>query len=804
MLDSSTLFSVLETVYRAVSSNRFVLVYGALLIGPLVWILHHILFVVDSINRYFVRKHQERWPFQTVRHVRDTLVAPPGEDMASWHLVTEEGRQRWEYRPRSKQSKSTSQRNNDHTFVERYHLGLTPLSAPKAHNDADSAMEAGAAFLVQLQHPGTGHWPNDYSGPMFLLPGAIIVKFIVSGGDLNKMFKFPQQRTEFIRYLRNMQNPDGGWGMHTESHSTMFGTVLNYVTLRLLGVEPTDDAAARARAWFRERGGALSIPSWGKVWLCILGVYEYDGINSIPPELALIPDWLPISQGNYWCHARIVTTPFSWFYGKRWKSATHPVLEALKEELYMQPYNTIKWAKQRGNVFAADVYTPHSWFYEVANFVLLQYEKVHSTKLRQRALSRAWEHIRYDDDSTDFICLGPVNKALDMLVTWAIEGESSTRFRRHVDRLEDYFYIGPDGMRMSGYNGSQLWDTSFAAQATIACRLDAQYEREMAKAYHYVDVAQVREDPPCALHFYRHRTKGAWNFSTRSQSWQVSDCTAEGLRVVLLMRKKHNILRHTTAIDESRIFDGVDEILSLRWTSGDGGWGSYEAPRGPRYLELLNCAEVYKDIMIDYSYAECSSSCIHTLCLFREQFPQYKTEEVNHAIDEGIKCVVSKQNPDGSFYGSWAVCFTYAAWIVADGLRHAGFDETSPVFVQLCRFLASKQRPDGGWGEDFNACVRQVWVENPDGSQVVNTAWATMALMAAGGANYRQEVERGIQFIVSRQCANGDWPQERISGVFNGNAAIHYPGYKNCMPVWALGSYMTWKREYASTSHVAA
>ncbi len=73
-----------------------------------------------------------------------------------------------------------------------------------------------------------------------------------------------------------------------------------------------------------------------------------------------------------------------------------------------------------------------------------------------------------------------------------------------------------------------------------------------------------------------------------------------------------------------------------------------------------------------------------------------------------------------------------------------------------------------------------------------------MTLMAAGGSIHRQEIERGIRFIMSRQLANGDWPQERISGVFNGNAAIHYPGYKNSMPVWALGKYSDWQKKYGA------
>jgi lanosterol synthase len=117
----------------------------------------------------------------------------------------------------------------------------------------------------------------------------------------------------------------------------------------------------------------------------------------------------------------------------------------------------------------------------------------------------------------------------------------------------------------------------------------------------------------------------------------------------------------------------------------------------------------------------------------------------------------------------------------------------------LCEFLIHKQNGDGGWGEDFNACVKQEWVDNREGSQIVNTSWAMMALIAAGGGRYVHQIHRAAKFVMSRQLCNGDWPQERISGVFNGNIAIHYPGYKNSMPVWALGRYVSWCRDLEKT-----
>lgn len=51
----------------------------------------------------------------------------------------------------------------------------------------------------------------------------------------------------------------------------MFGTALNYVTLRLLGQGPNDGEGAmeKGRTWILDRGGASFITSWGKMWLLV-------------------------------------------------------------------------------------------------------------------------------------------------------------------------------------------------------------------------------------------------------------------------------------------------------------------------------------------------------------------------------------------------------------------------------------------------------------------------------------------------------------------------------------------------------
>lgn len=51
----------------------------------------------------------------------------------------------------------------------------------------------------------------------------------------------------------------------------MFGTVLSYVTLRLLGEGPNDGDGAmeNGRKWILDRGSATAVTSWGKMWLSV-------------------------------------------------------------------------------------------------------------------------------------------------------------------------------------------------------------------------------------------------------------------------------------------------------------------------------------------------------------------------------------------------------------------------------------------------------------------------------------------------------------------------------------------------------
>lgn len=63
----------------------------------------------------------------------------------------------------------------------------------------------------------------------------------------------------------------------------------------------------------------------------------------------------------------------------------------------------------------------------------------------------------------------------------------------------------------------------------------------------------------------------------------------------------------------------------------------------------------------------------------------------------------------GSWYGSWAVCFTYGMWFGVSGLAALGHDYFGDEAVRRAvMFLLDKQRLNGGWGESYLSCQDKV------------------------------------------------------------------------------------------------
>ncbi|XP_044606639.1 lanosterol synthase isoform X4 [Equus asinus] len=652
----------------------------------------------------------------------------PATDLSRWRLSNEKGRQTWTYFQDDDPGRAQ-------TGLEAHLLGLDTGSyfkdLPKAHTAREGALN-GMTFYMGLQAKD-GHWAGDYGGPLFLLPGLLIVCHVAR-------IPLPAgYREEMERYLRSVQLPDGGWGLHVEDKSTVFGTALNYVSLRILGVGPDDPDLVRARNILHKKGGAVGIPSWGKFWLAVLNVYSWEGLNTLFPEMWLFPEWAPAHPSTLWCHCRQVYLPMSYCYATRLSAEEDPLVQSLRQELYVEDYASIDWPAQRNNVAPDELYTPHSWLLRVVYAFLNLYERHHSASLRQRAIQTLYEHIVADDRFTKCISIGPISKTINMLVRWTVDGPASPAFQEHVSRICDYLWLGLDGMKMQGTNGSQVWDTAFAIQAMLEA--GAQHRPEFSsclqKAHEFLRISQIPDNPPNYQKYYRQMNK----------------------------------------------------LLSMR--NPDGGFATYETKRGGFLLELLNPSEVFGDIMIDYTYVECTSAVMQALKVFHKHFPDHRPEEIRETLERGLEFCRQQQRADGSWEGSWGVCFTYGTWFGLEAFACMGQtyrDGAACTEVsRACDFLLSQQMADGGWGENFESCEQRCYVQSAE-SQIHNTCWALMGLMAVRHPGVAA-LEKGVSCLLRKQLPNGDWPQDNMNGVFNKSCAIHYTSYRNVFPIWVLGRF---------------
>jgi squalene cyclase len=662
-----------------------------------------------------------------------------------------------------------------------------------------------------------------------------------------------------LRYFASMRRPDGGWGLHPESQSYLFVTTLVYVAARLLGEAPDSPLLRDAVRWLAgHEEGLGALPTWGRFWLSLLGLYDRDRMTVCPPELFLLPAWAPLAADRLYCHTRYIYLGMAYLSGVGLRVDLGEIGVALRRELasFIRP-----GPMSRHRIAASDLYVPPGRALRLAYDAMAMLGPIWrrlpgAATLRRQALDRCLRRIRAEQRGSNWQALSPVNGILNTLALWAHDPDAP-EVAASIAGLEAWCWEDDaQGVRYAGAR-STTWDTAFAIQALAESAyvpdervavLRSGYTALVSLQVPLATQALVGNDskvltrrtceshggpwsfgtearprqktilrgPPWPSHVLRVKNllaanrhlsggprltadtalikldegrqdpDGGWCFGEPIHRWPVSDCTAEALSALILCHRVPDLVPPDTRITPERLVGAFRFLLARQ--NPDGGFATYERRRGGKRLERLNPSEMFGQCMTERSYIECTSSAIRALRLVPELPPGAMTADEQTACVDAVAratdFLLAQQRPDGAWPGFWGINFIYATGFAVAALRDAGLPTEHPAVQRAVDWLHSVQQPDGGWGEHFSGCLTGNYVPNA-GSLVIMTSWAVLALLRATNS-VTPPIQRGLDWLASRQLPDGDWPRDSVNGVFFGTAMLDYRLYNTYFPTWAL------------------
>ena len=636
----------------------------------------------------------------------------------------------------------------------------------------DAAIGAAVAHLCGLQDE-VGWWKGDLETNVTMDAEDLLLRHVL--GILE-----PDDTARAARWIRSQQRADGSWATFGGGPADLSTTVEAWVALRLAG-DPAEAAHMRAAAEFaRSKGGVAATRVFTRIWLSLVGLWSWDDVPTIPPEIVLLPRWVPLNIYDWACWARQTIVPLAVVSSLR---SVCPVPFGIAE-LDAGP------RRRTGR--------PSGWdrAFGVLDKAVKAYGRHPVRPLRAHAVRKAerWILDRQEADGSwggiqppwvySLIALrllghrldsGPVRAGLDGLDAFTVR----------VDRVPwAPLPTGPDDpsgtpaataaftepedgpVRWLEACQSPVWDTALALIALLDAGVPAS-DPAVRRGTDWLLGEEITGAGDWAVRRPR-LAPGGWAFEFANDLYPDVDDTAE---VVLALRRA--AAGHP---EPERVHAAADRgaAWAVGMASSDGGWGAFDADNTRELVRKLPFCDF--GAVIDPPSADVSAHMVEMLA-----------HSPGVARDRGIDWLLRAQEKDGSWFGRWGVNHVYGTGAAVPALVAAGIPAGGPVIRRAVRWLEEHQNPDGGWGEDIRSYTDPRWIGRGT-STASQTAWALLALVAAGALT--GAAERGVDFLVRTQRADGTWDEPQFTGTgFPGDFSINYHLYRLVFPLSALGRY---------------
>ena len=647
-------------------------------------------------------------------------------------------------------------------------------AGPGAAAVARTALDRATSHLLGLQH-GQGWWQGELETNVTMDAEDLLFRELLG-------VRTAEQSAAAARWIRSCQRPDGTWANFRGGDGDLSTTVEAYVALRLAGDRPDAGHMAVAAGWIRDRGGIAATRVFTRIWLAMFGQWSWDDLPVMPPELIYLPAWFPLNVYDWACWARQTIVPLTVVGSLR---PSRPLPFGLAE-LHVP-------AASADPATAADQPDgPDGWTraFQRLDRVLHGYERHLGARppaaaVRTAAMRRCAEWIiaRQERDG----CWGGIQPpwvysliALHLL-GYGIGHPVIQRGLAGLDRFTIWEDTADGPVRRIEACQSPVWDTVLAMIALADAGLTGDHQ-VLAAAARWVLAEEIRGPGDWQVRRPRLAPTG-WAFEFDNDGYPDIDDTAE----VVLALGRVNLPAGTGEGTSGAAADAAQR--AIRWLTGmqskDGGWAAFDADNTSTLVTRLPFCDFGE--VIDPPSADVTAHTVEALAA--------AGLAGSRAARRGVAWLLRNQEPDGSWFGRWGANYVYGTGAVVPALIAAGVLPGKPPIRRAVAWLVSHQNADGGWGEDLRSYDDPAGWAGRGTSTASQTAWALLALLAAGGADARAAADRGVRWLAETQRPDGSWDEPQFTGTgFPGDFYINYHLYRMVFPVSALGRYLGGER----------